>query len=61
MDVLLVCYLSSLKSFLSTSRALCRKFWMVLPFFIYTHTHNTHRQRHIRGEVQCVDLIKKAA
>lgn len=27
-------HLSSLKSFLRTSRALCRKFWMVFPFFI---------------------------
>lgn len=31
---------SSLKSFLSTSRALCRKFWIVFPFFICrTNTH----------------------
>lgn len=28
-------HLSSLKSFLRTSRAFCRKFWMVLPFFIW--------------------------
>lgn len=27
-------HLSSLKSFLRTSRALCRKFWIVFPFFI---------------------------
>lgn len=44
-------HLSSLKSFLRTSRAFCRKFWMVLPFFIWKKKNTIPKKKTDGGNI----------